>query len=471
MSNTSTQSQVVSKNISNSQTEGYVKRDAVTVMNSVGGATVTTVRAEDSVLQRQMLSGQSMAEGQDTLNTGLDQLKALLGGNDYELSPSTYMTELSNALQAYAAQPSELSLAQTAVSAAQDVANSIKTTSEGIGSVRAQADADIKTDVDKLNDLMSQFQTVNEAVIKAKAAGSDPNDALDQRDKLVSDMSEIIGISTVQRSNGDMALYTSDGTVLFDKIPRAITFEATGGYGATTVGNPVYIDGVPLKAGEGGNTTAQGSLAANLQIRDVVAPQFQAQLDETSRVLVTMFSETEVATGDNPMPGLFTWDGATTPATGSLESGISSSLKVNSAYVTSEGGDPTLLRDGGLNGAAYKQNTSDSPSYSTLLDSYVTSFDTAVDFDSTAGLGTSSTVLDYASSSIGWLEAYRSTADSASENKAALSQRATEAYQNKTGVNLDEELSKMLDIEQSYKASTKLMNAVDEMLKSLLEIA
>lgn len=94
-----------------------------------------------------------------------------------------------------------------------------------------------------------------------------------------------------------------------------------------------------------------------------------------------------------------------------------------------------------------------------------------MDFDSSAGLGDTSNVLDYASNSVGWLESYRSTADSANETKSALSQRATEAYQNKTGVNLDEELSKMLDIEQSYKASTKLMNAVDEMLKSLLEIA
>lgn len=471
LNNTSTQSQVVSKNISNSQNSSYVRRDAVTVTNSVGGSTVTTVRQEDTVLQKQMLSGQSLAEGQDTLNTGLDQLKALLGGNDYELAPSTYMTKLSTALQAYAGQPSEESLAQTAVSAAQDVATSITTTSAGISTVRLQADTAIKTDVDKLNDLVSQFQTVNDAIVKAKATGSDPNDALDQRDKLISDMSKIIGVSTVQRSSGDMALYTSDGTVLFDKQPRAITFEPTSGFSASTTGNSVYIDGVPLKAGEGGNTTAQGSLMANLQIRDSVAPEFQAQLDETARSLVTMFSETETATGDNPMPGLFTWDGATTPATGTLEPGISSSLKVNSAYVTSAGGDPTLLRDGGLNGSAYKRNTSDSPSYSKLLDSYVTAFDTSVDYDSAAGLATSSTVLDYASSSIGWLEAYRSTADSASENKAALSQRATEAYQNKTGVNLDEELSKMLDIEQSYKASTKLINAVDEMLKSLLEIA
>lgn len=471
LSNTSTQSQVVSKNISNSQNSSYVRRDAVTVTNSTGGASIVTVRADDAILQKQMLAGQSQSEGQDTLNTGLDQLKSLMGGNDYELAPSTAITKLTNAMQNYAAQPSELSLAQTAVSAAQDVATSINTAASGIGTVRAQADAAIKTGVDQLNDLMSQFQTVNDAVIKATAGGGDPNDALDQRDKIVSDISKLVGVSTVTRSSGDMALYTNDGTVLFDKLPRTITFTATNTYGAATVGNSVYIDGVPLKAGSGGNTTAQGSLAANLQIRDVIAPQFQQQLDETSRALIQQYSETEKSTGDNPLPGLFTWSDGTTPTSGTLVSGISESFKVNSAFVTADNGDPTLLRDGGANGSNYKWNSDSSPSYSTLLDSFVTAADTKVDFDSAAGLSTSATVSDYASSSIGWLESYRSTGESAAETKTALSQRATEAYQNKTGVNLDEELSKMLDIEQSYKASTKLINAVDEMLKSLLEIA
>ncbi|THF50843.1 flagellar hook-associated protein FlgK [Allorhizobium terrae] len=471
LGNSSTQSQVVSKNISNSQTVGYVKRDAVTVVNATGGSTVKIIRAEDVVLQKQMLTGQSTAEGQATLNKGLDQLKALLGGNDYDLAPSTYISKLQTALQSYAAQPSETTLAQTAVSTAQDLANSITATSQGIAKIRVQADTDIKGGVDSLNDLLSQFMTVNEAVIKAKAAGEDPNDALDRRDKLVSDISKLVGVSKTERPNGDMALYTNEGTVLFDKIPRSITFDPRGSYGAGIAGNSVYIDGVPLKAGVGGNTSAQGSLAANLQIRDTIAPQFEQQLDETSRSLISMFSEKEKATGNNPMPGLFTWQNGTTPPAGALQPGISATFAVNPAYVKEQGGDPVRLRDGGVNGALYKWNTDNTASYSTLLNGYVAAFDTKVGFDATVGLESSATVGKYAASSVGWLEAYRSTADSANETKAALSQRATEAYQNKTGVSLDEELSKMLDIEQSYKASAKLISTVDEMLKSLLGIA
>jgi flagellar hook-associated protein 1 FlgK len=49
--------------------------------------------------------------------------------------------------------------------------------------------------------------------------------------------------------------------------------------------------------------------------------------------------------------------------------------------------------------------------------------------------------------------------------------RSSEAYSNETGVSLDEELTLLLDIEQSYKAATKMLNAIDEMLQSLLDIA
>jgi flagellar hook-associated protein 1 FlgK len=49
--------------------------------------------------------------------------------------------------------------------------------------------------------------------------------------------------------------------------------------------------------------------------------------------------------------------------------------------------------------------------------------------------------------------------------------RSTEAYSNSTGVNLDEELILLLDVEQSYKAASKLLSTIDEMLATLMEAA
>jgi flagellar hook-associated protein 1 FlgK len=472
--NTGKQSAVVSNNIANASNADYTRRQAMTTVSSDGATVVQIARSAEPSLQRQLLSSTSADAAQQQLLTGLGDIQEVIGGNDSETSPATYLSAFQDALQTYAGSPSSNTTAQAAVTAAQDVANSLNSSTTGIQAIRTSADKQIGTTVDTLNGLLQQFQTTNDAVQTATASGSDASDALDQRDAVLKQISSIVGINTVTRANGDMALYTSDGTTLFETVPRAVTFAPTNAYTANTTGNSVYIDGVAVAAGTGANTTAQGSLQALLQVRDVEAPTYQKQLDEISRGLVTMFSETSSADGSK-LPGLFTYtasDGTPgeTPTSATIIDGIAGSITVNPAVVTSAGGDPNLLRDGGINGADYVQNTAGDASYSTLLDSYDQAMDAPMDFDPTAGVDSNSSIMDFASNSVGWVESERSAASTAAENTSAASSRSTEAYSNGTGVNLDEELTLMMDIEQSYKAGTKILSAVNDMLTALLQL-
>ncbi|MGV8938432.1 MAG: flagellar hook-associated protein FlgK [Allorhizobium sp.] len=470
-SNSGEQSGVISKNIANTSNANYVRRQAVIVTTMQGAQVITTERAQDEALQRQLFLSSSQSTAQDTLLSGLEQLKSVLGGNDYELAPSTYIATLYNSLQAYGSKPGELSLAQSVVTDAKDVANSLNTATKAIQDLRSKADNSIGTAVSDLNSLLGELKIANDKVVSLTATGGDPNDALDQRDTLVKSISEIVGLSVVKRENNDLVLYTSDGTTLFETVPRTVTFSPTIGYSSAITGNPVYIDGTPVEIGSGGNTTAEGKLPALLQLRDQVAPVFQKQIDEVARALVTVFSETDPNGVAADMPGLFTWSGGTTPAAGTLVDGIAGTIAVNPALVSSAGGDPQLLRDGGINGAAYVHNTTSGSGYSDLIDSYMTGLQADMAFDPSAELDGTSSLLTYATDSVGWLEDYRSSATSSSENKTAMLARSTQAYSDKTSVSLDEELSLLLDVEQSYKAATKLITAVDEMLQALIAIA
>ena len=238
-----------------------------------------------------------------------------MGGNDYENAPSTLIGKLRDALQTYATQPSNLTSAQAAVAAANDVANGLNSASAATQKVRSDADAQIAADVADLNDLLSQFQTVNAAIVKGTQAGTDISDELDQRDKLLKSISNHVGIDTVQRANNDTVIYTTDGTTLFETVPRTVSFTPTLNYADGVAGNSVMIDGVPLKPGTGADSTAKGSLQALLQLRDDIAPQYQDQLDEIARGLVQTFRETDQSGSSLPdMPGLFTWSGGTVPA-------------------------------------------------------------------------------------------------------------------------------------------------------------
>ncbi|KQV68357.1 flagellar hook-associated protein FlgK [Rhizobium sp. Root1220] len=474
--NTGTQSNVVSNNIANAGNSDYVRRQAMISTSLNGSQVVKISRAQEDALMRQWLKASAQDSGQQTLLGGLTDLKSILGGNDYETSPATYLSVFQQKLQAFRTSPGSTTAAQSAVTAAQDVANSLNNASKAVQAVRQGADKEIGTQVTTLNTLLAQFKTANDAVKSATAAGGGGNagDALDERDRLLKQISSIVGVNAVDRSNGDMALYTTDGTVVFDTIPRTVTFVAQSTYTTQTKGNGVYIDGVLVGSGKGSTSTAQGSLQALLQVRDEVSTTLQSQLDEIAKSLVSMFSETG-GTPPTTQPGLFVWSTSAglpggTPATPGVIDGISATITVNTAVITSLGGDPMKLRDGSISGLT-NLNPTNSSGFSDNLDALYTIMGKAQTFAPAAGLSSNVNIMAYASNSVGWLEQYRSDATAASENTAAALSRSTEAYSNETGVNLDEELTLLLDIEQSYKAATKILNAVDEMLKSLLDIA
>lgn len=466
--NTSKQSSVVATNISNGQNPNYVRRSAALTTAGNGALVATIERAQNNSLLRQTITATSVSMGQSTLLDGLQEMRDLMGGNDYDNSPSTRLQSLFDQLSSYAASPTSTTLGSTVVSNAQDLVDTLNGTSAGVQGIRTRADAEIQAQVDNLNVLLSQFQTANDQVVGAKVTGSDPNNALDARESILKQISSIVGLSTVERENGDMALYTTQGTTLFETIPRAVSFNSTTGYAASTVGNSIYIDGVAVTAGEGGDTNASGSLQSLLQIRDEIAPKFQSQLDEIARGLIVSFAETGPSgSGLPPLAGLFTngVDDAV-DATGTVVPGLAANIKVNSQAKA----NPTMIRDGGFNGAAYVVNEGGS-GYSALLDSYTQAMKTTRTFDAATEVKGTLNLMTYASGSAGWLEAIRSTASGANETKTAMEARALEAYTSETGVSLDEELSLLLDIEQSYKAATKLVSTIDEMMAALLQVA
>lgn len=473
LSNTSTQTSVVARNVANAENPDYARRSTHLETDTLAGSQIATIkRAQNDILYRQNLASIAASDGQNALVESLDQLKMIFGTNDYELSPAVLAGQLRDNLSAYAAKPNEPTLAEVAVASAQDVALSLRDGSEKIQEVRTNMDVQMSDQVNDLNDMLARFEEVNSYIVEGTANDANVNSYIDERDSLTKQISSIIEIRPVVRTNNDVALYTMDGTTLFEKVPREVSFDTLPAYAAGTAGNSIYIDGVPLEPGSGSNSSAGGSLQAMLQIRDDLAPMLQSQLDEVARGLITLFAEQDQTGGGAPdMPGLFTWPTGTIPTAGVLVDGIASNIEVNSAMVSSQGGDPTILRDGGANGAAYIYNTSGASGYSERLDTLVTSMDEPIAFDSSVLLGSSKGLINFAADSLGWLELTRSDATSSLESKEAYDEEIARSLSNSVGVSIDEEMSLLLTLEQSFKASTRIISVVDELLQTLLSVA
>lgn len=468
--NTSRQTSVVSRNVSEASNPDYSRRSAVLTGTAPGAQVAEIRRATDAVLFRQNMQAIASWQGQDAVSKGLDTLRVSINGVDNANAPSTALGELQQALQLYAATPSNATLAQSAVEAAREMAHGLNRASTAIQSFRRDADQRIAASVDKLNSLLADFENANNEIVTGTRVDRDVSDALDRRDALLKQIAEHVPVSTVTRPGNDMVLTTTDGAVLFETVPRPVTFEPTSVFSAGANGNAVHVDGVALRPGSGGNTTASGSIAAELQLRDDVAPAMQRQLDEVARGLITAFAETDPSGGAPDAAGLFTWSGGPAiPAGGTLVDGLAAQIGVNPAMDPGAGGNPVLLRDGGANGAAYIHNGPPAAaSYSELLRAYGEKLDAPMSFDPAAGLDATTSLGAYASDAIGWLENLRQDAARGNEAKEALSTRTSTALSDATGVNVDEEMSLLLDLEHSYQASARMIRTIDDMLSQLL---
>ncbi|MET4042242.1 flagellar hook-associated protein FlgK [Bradyrhizobium sp. RT6a] len=467
------QSSVISRNIAGASSTGYSRKIAVLDNLPGTGVYVAAIqRAASSGLYTNVLTATSSSAKQSAILDGLQKIAAAtVDDPELDQSPTAQLNALKKALQQYANAPDNTTLAQAAVASAKDMATTLNQATQTVQSVREGADADMNTSVQNINRLLSQFQTVNTAIVKGTISGDDITDYLDQRDSIVSQLSQELGVTMSTRPNGDAALYTDSGAVLFDKLARTVSFAPTNAYTAGTTGNAVYVDGVPVTGANSVMPLKSGKLAGFAQLRDQDTVTYQSQLDEIARGLIDTFKESDQSGAALPdVPGLFTYPGSPAmPASATVSVGLAGTISVAASVDPAQGGNPNLLRDGAISGnVAYQYNTAGNGGYSARLQQLIGGMDASQPFDATAQGKPNGSLIDFASSSTSWIENQRKTADSNVTYQKTLLDRSTAALSNVSGVNMDDEMSLMLQVERTYSASSKIISTVDEMLQSLL---
>ena len=475
LSTAADQTGIVSRNIARAGDPSATRKSANVVTTLGGGVHVASItRTTNQALFDKMLAATTGAASQRAIAGALANLDETVNDPDLENSPAAQISKFAAALQQYAQAPQDAVLARSAVNAAKDLANTLNSATTTVQGVRASADADMADGVARVNDLLSQFETLNNRIKLGSTSGADITDDLDARDQIVAQISEEIGVRTVTRANNDMALYTDTGVTLFDARARAVTFSATPLYIAATTGAAVYVDGVVIAGGTGMMGTASGRIAALAKVRDDIAVTYQSQLDEMARGLIGAFAESDqsaIPTLPNA-PGLFTWSGGPAmPTAGVINVGLAASIRVNAAIDPDQGGNAALLRDGGAAGSAYVYNTTGATGYPDRLHQLLDGLDQPRSFDPAAGAGANLNLSAYASSSVSWLQAARKSASDDADYKNTLLDRSSDALSKATGVNIDEEMTLLLDLERSYQASSKLISTIDNMFGALLAVA
>ncbi len=463
--------EVVSSNVANALTDGYARRDIILTPQQLGGSGAgvrvsAVVRNVDAyVLSERRLSDAAVAY-QDTLSDFYTRLQTRMGAPDDAASLTGRINGLESAFIEAASRPDSDNRLQGVVDAASRLAAHINDVSDQIQGLREQADQSIARQVDRLNEGLTQVQAINVQIRSMIGSGIEVNTLMDQRQRIVDELSEIVPLRVAERQGGQIALYTTGGAILLDGQAATIGFSAVGTITADmTVASgalsELTLNGRPTSADLTGRLGG-GSLGAAFDVRDTEAPAAQVGLDALARDLLERFADPTVdpslALGD---PGIFTDGGGAFIATD--EVGLAGRLSINAAIDPSQGGAVWRVRDG--IGATAPGDVG----YADLINALNTALTGSRVVASGPFGGVSRTASGLAGEYLTGLNARQGQAD---RNAAfAAGQRDTlKMAELQNGVDSDHEMEKLLLIEQSYAANARVITVADEMLDQLLRM-
>lgn len=466
------QSNLVSRNIASAGDGNHTRKTAEILALPGGTVSISGFKrsTDRQVLDKLLLSNSELSGRKATLDA-VSRLSAFTGNPDDEQSISAAIGQLQTALRGYEANPVSVALGRDALEAARSVVLKLNTLSTEALSVRESADSDMAQSAERLNNLLAQFKVVNDSIVRGDGTPDVLAESLDQRDGILKLISDEIGIRTSTRPNNDLLIYTESGAVLFEVNPRTVVFNQSPGLQPQALGHPLYIDGVAVTGEDAPMRITGGRLGALALVRDITVVQFTTQLDLIAAGLIRGFSE---STTDNSLllpevEGLFQGTG-TLPSALEPNPGLSSLISINSLADPEKGGSPSLIRDGGFGGSDYVYNTSSLAGYQARLAELSDVIDSKQSFPFSSGVGGSASVKELSLQSASWLGSLLQSEQSSFDVAATKQSRSSDALSRISGVNIDQEMASLLDLEKSYQASSKVLAVVNSMLSTLIEV-
>jgi len=298
---------LVAGNVANAQTPGYVRKVAVLTQNAVGTAGTSVQvsainRVLDQFVQAQLRTESAGASYASVRASLYDQLQSVYGTPNATSTLESAFNNFTTALQALSTSPDDGTARAGVVTAAQQFAQQLNTTSDGIQSLRQQAELALSDDVSQANNCLQQIAKLNEQL---SAAGQDAAAAAleDQRDGYLAQLSKLMDIRVINSGNNQVTVLTTSGVELVGAKAATLSFDAQGVVTPQTQwsADPTKrtLGTVTLTAPNGTKTDLvangairAGEIAGYLDMRDNVLVQAQAQLDQLAAAMSSALSDT-----------------------------------------------------------------------------------------------------------------------------------------------------------------------------------
>jgi flagellar hook-associated protein 1 len=310
---------IVSSNIANAQTPGYVTQSVnqIAIDSGTAGASVrvTGVNRElNQFVQTQLRSEMAGGAYADQMASVLTQLQSVYGTPGEAGTLETAFSNFTTALQSLSTSSGSSSAQISAVTAAQSLAQQLNATTQGIQALRSNAEQDISISVGQANAAMTQIAQINN-----RLQGLSPTDPaaatlMDQRDSAIDQLSQLMDVRVTTDNTNRTTVYTTNGIELVGAQASTLTFNSQGTLDANSQwnANPAKSSAgsLTIRLANGAvvdmissNAIQSGQIAADLTLRDKTLVQAQAQVDQLAASMAAALSDKTTAGTVAPVAG------------------------------------------------------------------------------------------------------------------------------------------------------------------------
>jgi len=275
----------VANNISNVNTVGYSKKivnfENVAVTGTPAGVKISDItRQIDEGLLKSVRLETSELQTYASKEDYFDRLQDLFGAPGDNTSVSHLLEKLAEASELLALSPDKSLEASEFVRSAVDVTIELQQMSKMIQELRLQADSEITSVITEMGEIAKKIDILNDDIISNGTVDRDVSDLKDQRDLQIDSLSTFIDIRYFSRNDGDVVIYTSNGSTLVDTVPPVLSHTPASAVTATSTHKLGNLSGIFVGADDITTEIRGGTLKGLIDMRDDILPNLQSQIDE-----------------------------------------------------------------------------------------------------------------------------------------------------------------------------------------------
>jgi len=295
---------VVSDNIANINTPGYVRKTMVQsnlVSNGMGvGVNIDAIkRATDKFMAAASLNGSASAGKANAIATAMDNAQKLFGDPSAKTNYFSTLNDVYSAFSMAADDPASTLLRGAATTKLEDFLGESQRITAALSNQIKDTDNRLGADVDRVNVLLKQIDDLNADITRAKMTGADGTGSENIQSGLIDELSNYMSVQVSDRANGGVIVRSSEGVSLAGSGAATLNYVQSGpanGYLTVTTANsggevsPIYV--------------ANGELQGLLELRNKELPYLSDQLGEFVTRAAEELNRASNAASSVPAPGV-----------------------------------------------------------------------------------------------------------------------------------------------------------------------